>query len=134
MSWTKGRTRPICRKVMFTPEEWERAERMRRALMNESWYASVTYRRWGEYARERLLYPRIEIPRVVLACDPEAFKSELHRIGVNVNQVARVANLTGVVTPEQVDGLRRQLARITELLEGMERAKEEVEARGGKHV
>lgn len=53
---------------------------------------------------------------------------------MNVNQVARVANLTGAVTPEQVDGLRRQLARITELLEGMERAKEEVEARGGRRV
>lgn len=74
------------------------------------------------------------MPRVVLASDPEVFKSELHRIGTNVNQMARVANMSGAVTPAQLDELRRQLDRITELMEGMERAKEEMEARGGKRA
>ena len=131
MSWTEGRRRPICKKVMFAPEEWERAERLRQALMKESLRAAIAYRRWGEYARERLLYPVVEMPRVVLASDPEVFKSELHQIGTNVNQMARVANMSGAVTPAQLDELRRQLDRITELMEGMERAKEEMEARGG---
>ena len=27
---------------------------------------------------------------VTLASDPEVFKAELHRIGVNVNQIARI--------------------------------------------
>ena len=102
MSWTEGRRRPICKKVMFAPEEWERAERLRQALMKESLRAAIAYRRWGEYARERLLYPVVEMPRVVLAA--------------------------------QLDELRRQLDRITELMEGMERAKEEMEARGGKRA
>lgn len=134
MSWTEGRRRPICKKVMFAPEDWERAERLRQALMKESLRAAIAYRRWGEYARERLLYPVVEMPRVVLASDPEVFKSELHRIGTNVNQMARVANMSGAVTPAQLDELRRQLDRITELMEGMERAKEEMEARGGKRA
>lgn len=99
MSWTEGRRRPICKKVMFAPEEWERAERLRQALMKESLRAAIAYRRWGEYARERLLYPVVEMPRVVLASDPEVFKSELHRIGTNVNQMARVANMSGAVSP-----------------------------------
>ena len=127
MSWTEGRRRPICKKVMFAPEEWERAERLRQALMKESLRAAIAYRRWGEYARERLLYPVVEMPRVVLASDPEVFKSELHQIGTNVNQMARVANMSGAVTPAQLD-------RITELMEGMERAKEEMEARGGERA
>lgn len=76
----------------------------------------------------------VEMPRVVLASDPEVFKSELHQIGTNVNQMARVANMSGAVTPAQLDELRRQLDRITELMEGMERAKEEMEARGGERA
>ena len=95
MSWTEGRRRPICKKVMFAPEEWERAERLRQALMKESLRAAIAYRRWGEYARERLLYPVVEMPRVVLASDPEVFKAEPHHIGVNVNQTAHCAGPTG---------------------------------------
>ena len=48
--------------------------------------------------------------------------------------MARVANMSGAVTPAQLDELRRQLDRITELMEGMERAKEEMEARGGERA
>lgn len=68
---------------------------------------------------------------VTLASDPEAFKAELHRIGVNVNQIARIANLSGTVGPERVQELLDLLASIDEKLAGMERAKAEIDAAQG---
>lgn len=68
---------------------------------------------------------------VTLASDPEAFKAELHRIGVNVNQIARIANLTGSVTSKQVCELRDLLASIDRKMESMEREKAEIDAAQG---
>ena len=63
---------------------------------------------------------------VTLASDPEVFKAELHRIGVNVNQIARIANLTGSVS-QQMCELHDLLASINEKMTGMEREKAEID-------
>lgn len=65
---------------------------------------------------------------VTLASDPEVFKAELHHIGVNVNQIARIANLTGSVSPQQMRELHDLLALIDERMTGMEREKAEIDA------
>lgn len=50
---------------------------------------------------------------------------------MNVNQIARVANLTGSVSPEQLRELRDLLASIDGKLAAMEREKEEIDAAQG---
>ena len=68
---------------------------------------------------------------VTLVSDPEAFKAELHRIGVNVNQIARTANLAGSVASQQVRELLNLLASIGRKMELMEREKAEIDAAQG---
>lgn len=109
---------------MFTPEEWEQARRI-----HERWARNIpVYRRWGDFARQTLMHGALMNVSVTLARDPEVFKAELHHIGVNVNQIARIANLTGSVSPQQMRELHDLLALIDERMTGMEREKAEIDA------
>lgn len=124
MGWRDNRRRSICRKIMFTPEEWEQARRI-----HERWARNIpVYRRWGDFARQTLMHGALMNVSVTLASDPEVFKAELHHIGVNVNQIARIANLTGSVSPQQMRELHDLLALIDERMTGMEREKAEIDA------
>ncbi len=76
MGWRDNRRRSVCKKIMFTPEEW-------------------VYRRWGDFARQTLMHGALMNVSVTLASDPEVFKAEPHHIGVNVNQTAHCAGPTG---------------------------------------
>lgn len=89
------------------------------------------YRRWGDFARQTLMRGASMNVLVTLASDPEAFKAELHRIGVNVNQIARTANLARSVAPQQVRELLNLLASIDRKMELMEREKAEIDAAQG---
>lgn len=112
---------------MFSPEEWEQSQRV-----YERWSRDIPlYRGWGDFARQTLMRGASMNVSVTLASDPEAFKAELHRIGVNVNQIARIANLSGTVGPERVQELLDLLASIDERMAGMERAKAEIDAAQG---
>lgn len=52
MGWCDNRRRSICRKIMFTPEEWEQARRI-----HERWARNIpVYRRWGDFARQTLMH------------------------------------------------------------------------------
>ena len=109
---------------MFTPEEWEQARRI-----HERWARNIpVYRRWGDFARQTLMHGALMNVSVTLASDQEVFKAELHHIGVNVNQIARIANLTGSVSPQQMRELHDLLALIDERMTGMEREKAEIDA------
>ena len=87
------------------------------------------YRRWGDFARQTLMRGASMNVSVTLASDPEAFKAELHRIGVN--QIARTANLAGSVASQQVRELLNLLASIGRKMELMEREKAEIDAAQG---
>lgn len=127
VGWRDNRRRSICRKIMFTPEEWEQARRV-----HERWSRNIpVHRRWGDFARQTLMHGGLMNVSVTLASDPEAFKAELHRIGVNVNQVARIANLTGTVDAEQVRELQDLLASIDGRVAEMEREKARIDAAQG---
>lgn len=41
---------------------------------------------------------------------------EMHKIGVNVNQLARLANSTGAVTPEEITELKGMIKEIWHIL------------------
>lgn len=123
MGWRDNRRRSVCKKIMFTPEEWEQARRI-----HERWARNIpVYRRWGDFARQTLMHGASMNVSVTLASDPEVFKAELHRIGVNVNQIARIANLTGFVSQQQMRELHDLLASIDEKMTGMEREKAEID-------
>ena len=127
MGWRDNRRRSVCKKIMFTPEEWEQTRRI-----HERWARNIpVYRRWGDFARQTLMHGALMNVSVTLASDPEAFKAELHRIGVNVNQVARIANLTGTVDAEQVRELQDLLASIDGRVAEMEREKARIDAAQG---
>ena len=113
-----------CHEAIVTPEEWEQARRI-----HERWARNIpVYRRWGDFARQTLMHGALMNVSVTLASDPEVFKAELHHIGVNVNQIARIANLTGSVSPQQMRELHDLLALIDERMTGMEREKAEIDA------
>ena len=127
MGWRDNRRRSICKKIMFAPEEWEQARQV-----HERWSRNLSmYRRWGDFARQTLMRGASMNVSVTLASDPEAFKAELHRIGVNVNQIARTANLAGSVASQQVRELLNLLASIGRKMELMEREKAEIDAAQG---
>ena len=82
MGWRDNRRRSVCKKIMFTPEEWEQTRRI-----HERWARNIpVYRRWGDFARQTLMHGALMNVSVTLASDPEVFKAEPHHIGVNVNQ------------------------------------------------
>ena len=112
MGWRDNRRRSICRKIMFTPEEWEQARKI-----HERWARNIpVYRRWGDFARQTLMHGALMNVSVTLASDPEVFKAELHHIGVNVNQIAHWANANEHITPEQVAEIRASFDHIEQLL------------------
>ena len=41
---------------------------------------------------------------------------EMHKIGVNINQIAKVANTTGTVTPEDIQELKGMVKEIWHIL------------------
>lgn len=44
MGWRDNRRRSVCKKIMFTPEEWEQARKI-----HECWARNIpVYRRWGD--------------------------------------------------------------------------------------
>ena len=123
MGWRGNRRRSICKKIMFAPEEWGQARKIHERLARNI----PVYRRWGDFARQTLMHGALMNVSVTLASDPEVFKAELHRIGVNVNQIARIANLTGSVSPQEMRELHDLLASIDEKMTGMEREKAEID-------
>jgi hypothetical protein len=123
MGWCDNRRRSICKKIMFAPEEWEQARKI-----HERWARNIpVYNGGGDFARQTLMHGALMNVSVTLASDPEVFKAELHRIGVNVNQIARIANLTGSVSPQEMRELHDLLASIDEKMTGMEREKAEID-------
>ena len=46
----------------------------------------------------------------------KAMYQEMHKIGVNVNQLARLANATGSVTPEEMKELKGMIKEIWHIL------------------
>ena len=99
MSWAAGRDRNICKRITFTPDEWERV----RKLYEELTRYAPEHRSFSSYARRMLT-------------DPEPIAREIDRIGVNVNQIAHWANANEHITPDQVEEIRASFDRIEQLL------------------
>lgn len=112
MSWRDNRSRRICKKIMFSEDEWEQARRLYEELTR---YAPE-HRSFSSYARRMLSERRIHVTEIRPLTDPEPIAREIDRIGVNVNQIAHWANANEYITPAQVEEIRASFDRIEQLL------------------
>ena len=98
------RKREIQVKFWVTPEE----KKMIRKKMILSKTANM-----GAYLR------KMAIDGIIVNTDTTYLEKqfyEMHKIGVNVNQLARLANSTGAVTPEEIKELKGMLKEIWHIL------------------
>ena len=98
------RKREIQVKFWVTPEE----KKMIRKKMILSRTANM-----GAYLR------KMAIDGIIVNTDTTYLEKhffEMHKIGVNVNQLARLANATGSVTPEEMKELKGMIKEIWHIL------------------
>lgn len=95
------RERPVRKAVSFTAAEWERVSE-RVAVSNDSSFDA--------FARRACLEGQVKVVRQ--SFDPQALRAELSRIGNNVNQVARQANVDQEATAEQVQEVRALMREV----------------------
>lgn len=112
MSWRDNRSRSICKKIMFSEDEWEQV----RKLYEELTRYAPEHRSFSSYARRMLSERRIHVTEIRPLTDPEPIAREIDRIGVNVNQIAHWANANERITPAQVEEIRASFDRIEQLL------------------
>lgn len=112
MSWRDNRSRSICKKIMFSEDEWEQV----RKLYEELTRYAPEHRSFSSYARRMLSERRIHVTEIRPLTDPEPIAREIDRIGVNINQIAHWANANEHITPEQVAEIRASFDRIERLL------------------
>lgn len=112
MSWQAGRKRNICKRITFTPDEWNAAKELHKEADGIPKYAQ-----YGDFARAMLTLGTVNVKVVRPLTDPEPIAAAIDRIGVNVNQIAHWANLNRAITPDQVAAVRRDYMQIRELLE-----------------
>lgn len=112
MSWRDNRSRSICKKIMFSEDEWEQV----RKLYEELTRYAPEHRSFSSYARRMLSERRIHVTEIRPLTDPEPLAKEIDRIGVNVNQIAHWANANEHITPAQVEEIRASFDRIEQLL------------------
>lgn len=99
------RKRPVMQSVWFTVDEWSRVKD-RMALMRA--------KDFGAFARAALLEGSVTVRT---ALDVSALRPELSRIGNNVNQIARQANVEHGVTAGDLAAVRAQLAELQATLD-----------------
>ena len=116
MSWLSKRTRNICKKIMFTPDEWREVEFLWtqfREFDDGNRYAS-----FGDWARQLLMWGQVE--KIEVPFEPARLRREIRSIGVNVNQIAHTANIARSVSAEQVQAILRGQEELWDIFTRME--------------
>lgn len=127
MNWSEHRSRHIRKELTFSPEEWQ--------VVLANWQACHVDPRWerfGDWAREAL--STVEIRPVTVRTDPAPLRGEIRRIGININEIVRVANTSHTVTGTQISELTGMLAQVRGLLSALYDEAEQAAliARGGR--
>ena len=112
MNWKDSRSRRICKKIMFSEDEWKQVRELHERLTR----CAPEYRSFSSYARKMLSERHIHVTEVRPLTDPEPLAREIDRIGVNVNQIAHWANANEHITAEQVAEITASFDRIEHLL------------------
>lgn len=96
-----NRERPVRKAVSFSESEWDRIQSRMELSKDASFDA---------FARRACLESEVKVVRQ--SFDPQALRAELARIGNNVNQVARQANIEQEATAEQVQEIRALMREV----------------------
>lgn len=113
MSWRDGRTRSVCKKIMFTPEEWRELNAVYHRVK-----PGKGYRSFNEFARD-LLFHGVVIT-ISVPITPDDAKSEISKIGTNINQIAKVLNASGSASAQQISQIQAHLASIKTLVKAFQ--------------
>lgn len=100
----QNRTRDVQLILRVTPQEHEHIKQ-KMALMKTNYF--------NAYARKML------IDGYVIEVDLSKYHElagEVNKIGVNINQIARMANETRSISPQQIDRLQQKVEQIWQLL------------------
>lgn len=112
MSWSERRTRPVRKEITFTRDEWEEVRKLQEKLA----HYSPEYRSFGFLARRLMLGRSLHVTCVRPLTDPEPIAAAVVRIGVNVNEITRLANADGHATAGQLDEVALSLEQVRRLL------------------
>lgn len=114
MAWKGNRYRPILKSVTFSEEEWRwirdamRVEnRMRRS-------AGLRQVGWMAFARNRIR--TAHAVNIIVPPDLRGLAAQVARIGNNINQIARQANMRDETTYGQIMEAQAQLRELRGLL------------------
>lgn len=100
------RRRQIRKHVSFTQSEWDMvAGRMEMSGA----------RRFDAWAREALMGAQIRV--VKMPFDPQMLRSELSRLGNNVNQIARQVNTDEAATMDEVRQVRKVMQEVQSVID-----------------
>ena len=100
----KNRTRPVRIEFRVTEQERQLIQKKMEQLGTKN---------MGAYLR------KMAIDGIIVNTDTTYLEKqfyEMHKIGVNVNQLARLANSTGAVTPEEIKELKGMIKEIWHIL------------------
>ena len=126
MSWANGRRRNICKRIAFTPEEWEAASKLH-ALAAEL----PQYRQFSRFARAMLTQGEVKVTVKRPLVDSVPIAKAIDRIGVNVNTIAHYANTNRTISADQVaevrDGFTQIEATLNRIFDAEDAAPEERE-------
>ena len=100
-----GRERPIRKMVSFSEAEWERVEARMTIAKDRS---------FDSFARRACLDSEVKVVRQ--SFDPQELRAELARVGNNVNQIARQANIEEAATADQVHAVKGLLREIQKVI------------------
>lgn len=110
----------IKKSIRFHEDEWEFLKKKMRSLDA----SGENYKSFSDFVREVMLSNNGYYSRM-MKHQMEELRWEIHKIGVNVNQVAKKVN-SGMGTPGDVRDLKSDLEKIETLLEQYERKVNEV--------
>lgn len=101
-----NRSRPNRKLISFTDAEWQTVEKRMNIVGASS---------FDQFARKVLLDGEVVVKKI--AFDPSVVGAELSRIGNNINQIARQANINERATFEEVQHTRKLVQEIQGLIE-----------------
>lgn len=105
MTADEGNARPHLKAVRLSDQEWADVQRR----MELGGFTS-----FSAYARSVLVHGELRVTNV--AFDPRDLRAELARIGNNINQIARTANVESFLAADQAVQARRLMQQVQRLL------------------
>lgn len=107
MSYAFQRRRKYAKLISFSAEEWAQIQDHYRLANQEHRYRSIT-----DFIRATLVHG--EITQIHTLLDPREVRRDMHNIGININQIAHLANINKTVEKDQIQAVQQQVQQLKE--------------------